>query len=308
MMDHSETLLSALLQKYPNLEQLSDDRLRSTLADIFGNNKNAQRMAFDLVRKGKIEKSSAPQAPMVTPIISNPPTKAEKLKALDAHPALPYPKYTLWENIRDYFPKVWDEIISRVLLVGGIIGVPTYLLTLLFKYLDIGNWNVYVWWTYGAIMLVVLCLIIKDSNGIGDVPQKREDYKQERLQKIIAKKGYTEKAEQIMYTVYEDIRLHKDQYNYQQREQMLETAYANALVEILSYFEKDDRWFYLEAKKPVALRDYAYLYRKYYGYKAFNPYDDYGHVLLGEKPLPTYEFPPGPTFVAIGIPHNVNIK
>lgn len=308
MMDHSETLLSALSQKYPNLEQLSDERLRSTLADIFGNNKDAQKMAFEYIRKGKYEELPAPKPQTLQVTLTQPPSKAEKQKLLDAHPAMPYPNYTIWENIRDYFPKIWHEIISLVLWIGCVIGVATYLLTLLFAYYDVGNWNVYAWWTYGAIMLVVLCLIIKDSNGIGDVPQKREDYKQERLQKIIAKKGYTEKAEQMMYAVYEDIRLHKDQYNYQQREQMLETAYANALVEILSYFEKDDRWFYLEAKNPVALRDYAYLYRKYYGYKAFNPYDDYGHVLLGEKPLPTYEFPPGPTFVAIGIPHNVNNK
>ncbi|MBO7458665.1 MAG: hypothetical protein J6T80_05365 [Paludibacteraceae bacterium] len=304
-MNHSATLLSAFLQKYPNLEQLSDERLRSALADIFGNNKDVQKMAFDLIREGKFEEMSAPKPSTLQVTLTQPLSKAEKQKLLDAHPAMPYPQYTLWENIRDYFPKVWDEIISRALLVGGVIGGPTYLLTLLFKYFDIGNWNIYVWCTYGAIMLVLLCLIIKDSNGNFDIQQKREDYKQERLQKIIAQKGYTKNAEQMMYTIYEDIRLHKDQYNYQKREQMLESAYANALVEILCYFEKDDRWFYLEAKNPVALRDYAYLYRKYYGYKAFNPYDDYGHVLLGEKPMPTYEFPPGPTFVAISVPASI---
>ena len=292
-MDDLETLLSALLQKYPNLERLPDDRLRNALADIFETNKEAQKMAFNLIRKGKLEEPPAPQVSSVkiqsvqipsikrssVEIESAPssPTRAAKKKLLDAHPALPYPPYTTWENIRDYCPSILSRIIWPMIWAGGIVlGVPSYLLTLLFSHFDKSSWNIYVWCVYGLVIIILLYGYIKDFKNleINSLlnPRKCDVAKRERLQKIIAEKGYKDKAEQTMRTIYKDIRLNKDKYSYNQKVKMLETAYVQALEDVLCHFEEDDRWAFLETNDDSSLRQYAHLYEKYYGDKSFNPY------------------------------------
>ena len=274
------------MQKYPDLEHLPDDRLRSTLADIFAGNKEAQETAFNLIRKSKSEGYLVPKGNTNTSAVPRPLTKAEKRKQLESHPQKRYPKYTIWEDIRDYYQDVLHLVLS-ILWAGGVIaGIPTYLLTLFFNYIDKSSWNTYVWWTYGALLLYMLYKYVQDFSDtvVHSMRNPRNNCvdRHERLQNIIAKKGLREKAENMMRTVYKDIRLNKTSYYRSQKIRMLTVAYEKALEDILCYFSEDERWEYLEAYDMKGLNIYAQLFRKYYSNDAFNPYIDYKMEMIGE--------------------------
>ena len=285
-MDNSATLLSALLQKYPDLEQLSDERLQGSLADIFAGNKEAQKTAFDLIRSGRLEGHPVPQKKTNASAAPRPLTKAEKSKMLESHPQMPYPRYTIWEDIRDYYQDVLHLVLNMLWAGGVIAGIPTYLLTLFFSYIDKSSWNTYVWWTYGALLLYVLYKYVQDFSDtvVHSMrnPRNNDVDRLERLQSIIAKKGLREKAENMMRTVYNDIRLNKTSYYRNQKIRMLTVAYEKALEDILCYFSEDERWEYLEAYDMKGLNIYTHLFRKYYSYDAFNPYLDSKMEMIGE--------------------------
>lgn len=210
------------------------------------------------------------------------PTKGDYLKArdyygkkeqLDAHPQIPYPKYTLKDNIDDYGGTLYEELFRPLLCAVIGFGIPTYLITLLFNHFDKEGWNVYVWCVYGAICLYVLFKGIADfieyKSPIDDM--RNEDYyRQIHISKYLYKKGITKQAEKIMKDVYTEARANKDRYDMKRLCEMIERAYQDALEDVLCYFDDEERWEYLEANEAYRkggagdLSVYGDLYMRYY--------------------------------------------
>ena len=205
--------------------------------------------------------------------------KAEKRQQLDAHPQVPYPPFTFAENIRDYWSGVWNKIIFVPFITHCIVlfGVPSYLLSLLFTHFDKNHWNIYLWCLYGVLCVVALYVGITTfmDQDVSYIKNLRAEnyYRQERLQKIIAKKGLTKKAEDTMRAAYTQVRTIKDDANEGYMVSILERAYQEALENVMCYFDDDDRWRYLEIRSGYfgSLESYSDMYKKYYGYKAFDP-------------------------------------
>ena len=309
-MDASETLLSALLQKYPNLEQLSDGQLKNALADIFGSNTDAHRVAFNLIRGGQEEVQPTRPVQKINPHTPQPLTKAAKQKLLNAHPQLPYPPYTFRENIRDY-GREWLSYIGRAIwwtiLFGAGAGVLYLFLHFVSNIFGCRNLSITAYIAFGIGVLIAIIYAVKDFHEMKEQINKDrcEQWRQdERLREIIAKQGHRKNAESIMRTIYNDIRINKDTYSYTQKIHMLTIAYEKALEEVLCYFSKNDRWEYLEANGDTALNKYSYLFTKYYGDNAFKPYEQYESELMVNKPLPYFDPIPGTYCVPVGIPAN----
>lgn len=219
-----------------------------------------------------------------------------KQKQLDAHPRIPYPKYTFKDNIDDYGGTLYEELFRPLLCAVFGFGIPTYLITWLFNHFDIGGWNVYVWCIYGVICLYVLFKGIADflkyKSPIDDM--RNEDYYQlNHLTKYFYKKGITARAEKIMKDVYNEVRANKDRYEPVRSCEMIERAYQDAFEYVLCYFNDDDRWLYLEAneeyRKGIGDWDfgvYRSLYTKYYYNAEYykKPFDfmDYEGDIFGD--------------------------
>lgn len=220
--------------------------------------------------------------------------RARRQQQLDTHPQVPYPPYTLWENIRDYWSGISDFILTTVVWgCGVVLGLPTYLISRLFNYFDKSNWNVYLWCVYGVLCLYLIYKGIETySNYKHSLTHIRNQnyYPQQRLQEIIAKKGYTKKAEEIMRAAYMKARAIKDDSTAEYLVSIFERAYQDAMEDVMCYFNDDDRWWYLEINnhEGCSLESYSCLYEKYYGNKAFNPRkydaDIFGHFMDG-RPL-----------------------
>ena len=342
-MTTQEQLLQQLLSKHPDLQQLSDAQIKSATADAFGSGTGEQRIAYMLLRYGKLNDIATWQdvrglvdsytrvlnvdedmveqvietcmhamgKQMPSPVaganyqsasrlVASVPqqqnnrrvkvrNKAERQQQLDAHPQVPYPPYTLWENIRDYWSGISDFILTIVVWgCGVVLGVPTYLISRLFNYFDKSNWNVYLWCVYGVLCLYLVYKGIEKyinyKHSLGH-PRNESYYPQLRLQKIIAKKGYTKKAEEIMRAAYMKARAIKDDSTVEYLVSIFERAYQDAMEDVMCYFNDDDRWWYLEInnREGCSLESYSCLYEKYYGNKAFNPReydaDIFGHFM-----------------------------
>lgn len=342
-MSSQEKLLQEFLTKHPDLQQLSDAQIKSATADTFGSGTGEQRIAYMLLRYGKLNDIATWQdvrglvdsytrvlnvdedmveqvietcmhamgKQMPSPVaganyqsasrlVASVPlqqnnrrvkvrNRAERQQQLDAHPQVPYPPYTLWENIRDYWSGISDFILTIVVWgCGVVLGVPTYLISRLFNYFDKSNWNVYLWCVYGALCLFLLYKGIEKyidyKHSLGH-PRNESYYPQLRLQKIIAKKGYTKKAEEIMRAAYMKARAIKDDSTVEYLVSIFERAYQDAMEDVMCYFNDDDRWWYLEInnREGCSLESYSCLYEKYYGNKAFNPReydaDIFGHFM-----------------------------
>ena len=256
-MSSQEKLLQEFLTKHPDLQQLTDAQIKSAMADMFGSGTGEQRIAYMLLRYGKLNDISswkdvrelidsythvlnvdeemvesvittcmnAMGKPMPTPMsdyTSQPKVtlvpyvpqqqnnrrvkvrnRAERQQQLDAHPQVPYPPYTLWENMRDYaWGGMLDFVLTTVIGICGVIfGVPAYLISLFFNYIDKSHWNMYLWCAYGALCLYALYKGIEkyiEQKNIAIRDHRGGYHDEERLQKIIADKGYTKKAEEII--------------------------------------------------------------------------------------------------------------
>ena len=334
-MDRQEKLLQEFRNRHPDLEKLSDAQLRSVTADVFGCDTDEQKIAYMLIRYGKLNAISSykdmqelidsytrtlnvagdvvesviescmnaigkpipkalPSSISHTVHTSFSPVpniqkqvslrvkvhnKAEKRQQLDAHPQVPYPPFSFAENIRDYWSGIWNKIIFFPIITHCILlfGVPTFLLSLLFNHFDKSQWNVYLWCLYGALCLFTLYLGITTfmKQEVYFIKERREEnyYREERLRKIIAKKGLTKQAEDIMRAAYTQVRTIKDDANEGYMVSILERAYQEALENVMCYFDDDDRWRYLEIRSGYfgSLESYSDMYKKYYGYKAFDP-------------------------------------
>lgn len=210
------------------------------------------------------------------------PTKGDYLKArdyngkkeqLDAHPQIPYPKYTLKDDIDDYGGKLYEELFRPLLCAVIGFGIPTYLITLSFNHFDKEGWNVYVWGVYGAISLYVLYRGIMDflryKSSCGN-PRNEDYYHRIHLTKYLYNKGYAARAEKIMKNVYNEARANKDRYDMKRLCEMIERAYQDALEDVLCYFDDEERWAYLEANEAYRKRGagdlsvYGDLYMRYY--------------------------------------------
>ena len=178
--------------------------------------------------------------------------REEKQKQLDAHPQIPYPKYTLKDNIDDYGGKLYEELFRPLLCAVIGFGIPTYLITLSFNHFDKEGWNVYVWGVYGVISLYVLYRGIMDflryKSSCGN-PRNEDYYHRIHLTKYLYKKGYTERAEKIMKDVYTEARANKGNYDMNRLCDMIEKAYQDALEDVLCYLDDEERWAYLEANE-----------------------------------------------------------
>lgn len=343
-MSSQEKLLQEFLKRHPDMQQLTDAQIKSAMADMFGSGTGEQRIAYMLLRYGKLNDISSRKdvrelidsythvlnvdeemvesvittcmnamgKPMPMPMTdydSIPKTtlvpsvqqqnnrrvkvrnKAERQQQLDTHPQVPYPPYTLWENIRDYWSGISDFILTTVVWgCGVVLGVPTYLISRLFNYFDKSNWNVYLWCVYGVLCLYLIYKGIETySNYKHSLTHIRNQnyYPQQRLQEIIAKKGYTKKAEEIMRAAYVKARAIKDDSTMEYLVSIFERAYQDAMEDVMCYFNDDDRWWYLEInnREGCSLESYSCLYEKYYGNKAFNPReydaDIFGHFMYG---------------------------
>lgn len=339
-MSSQEKLLQEFLKRHPDLQQLTDAQIKSAMADMFGSGTGEQRIAYMLLRYGKLNDISswkdvrelidsythvlnvdeemvesviticmnAMGKPMPTPMsdyASQPKVtlvpsvpqqqnnrrvkvrnKAERQQQLNAHPQVPYPPYTLWENIRDYWSGISDFILTTVVWgCGVVLGLPTYLISRLFNYFDKSNWNVYLWCVYGALCLFLLYKGIEKyinyKHSLGH-PRNESYYPQLRLQKIIAKKGYTKKAEEIMRAAYTKARTIKNDTTAEYLASIFEQAYQDALEDVMCYFDDDDRWNYLETNEDgfIDLDTYSFLYEKFYGHEAFNP-KEYNSEIFG---------------------------
>lgn len=339
-MSSQEKLLQEFLKRHPDLQQLTDAQIKSAMADMFGSGTGEQRIAYMLLRYGKLNDISswkdvrelidsythvlnvdeemvesvittcmnAMGKPMPTPMsdyASQPKVtlvpyvpqqqnnrrvkvrnKAERQQQLDTHPQVPYPPYTLWENIRDYWQGIEDFILTTVIWSCGVVlGVPTYLISRLFKYFDKSHWNVYLWCVYGALCLFLLYKGIEKyinyKHSLGH-PRNESYYPQLRLQKIIAQKGYTKKAGEIMRAAYTKARTIKNDTTAEYLASIFEQAYQDALEDVMCYFDDDDRWNYLETNEDgfIDLDTYSFLYEKFYGHEAFNP-KEYNSEIFG---------------------------
>lgn len=195
-------------------------------------------------------------------------------KQLDAHPRIPYPKYTFKDNIDDYGGKLYEELFRPLLLAVFGFGIPTYLITWLFNHFDIEGWNVYVWCIYGAICLYVLYRGIMDflRYKASCANERNEDYYDRiHLSKYLYKKGITKQAEKIMKDAYNEARANKGKYEAARLYELIERAYQDALEYVMCYFDDEERWSYLEAnenyrrgKEWFDLRTYAFLYYQFY--------------------------------------------
>lgn len=339
-MSSQEKLLQDFLTKHPDLQQLTDAQIKSAMADMFGSGTGEQRIAYMLLRYGKLNDifswkdvrelidsythvlnvdeemvesvittcMNAMGKPMPTPMsdyASQPKVtlvpyvpqqqnnrrvkvrnKAERQQQLDTHPQVPYPPYTLMENIRDYWQGIEDFILTTVIWSCGVVlGVPTYLVSLFFNYIGKGHWNVYLWCVYGVLCLLLVYKGIEKyinyKHSLGH-PRNESYYPQLRLQKIIAKKGYTKKAEEIMRAAYTKARTIKNDTTAEYLASIFEQAYQDALEDVMCYFDDDDRWNYLETNEDgfIDLDTYSFLYEKFYGHEAFNP-KEYNSEIFG---------------------------
>lgn len=333
-MNDSKTLFAEFVQSNPHPDQLSEDRLRSVLADIFKGDRDRQEIVSSLIKTGKLfslpmsnvealassyalvlnidreiafdsismclavvqeqmKQSPSNQVTQKTKItlknlswdsapVDVAPTKGDYLKArdyngkkeqLDAHPQIPYPKYTLKDDIDDYGGKLYEELFRPLLCAVIGFGIPTYLIVLLLNYLGKENWNVYAWCLYGIICLCVLCKGISDffqyKSSLAN-PRNEDCYHFNHLTKYIQKKGYAARAEKIMKNVYNEARANKDRYDMKRLCEMIERAYQDALEDVLCYFNDEERWAYLEANEAFRkggagdLSVYGDLYMRYY--------------------------------------------
>lgn len=351
-MSSQEKLLQEFLTKHPDLQQLTDAQIKSAMADMFGSGTGEQRIAYMLLRYGKLNDISswkdvrelidsythvlnvdeemvesvittcmnAMGKPMPTPMsdyTSQPKVtlvpyvpqqqnnrrvkvrnRAERQQQLDAHPQVPYPPYTLWENMRDYaWGGMLDFVLTTVIGICGVIfGVPAYLISLFFNYIDKSHWNMYLWCAYGALCLYALYKGIEkyiEQKNIAIRDHRGGYHDEERLQKIIADKGYTKKAEEIMRAAYRQARAIKNDSTVTYLSSIFERAYQDALEQVMCYFDEDTRWWYLEiydgeGGRSECLLSYSCLYEKFYGNEAFNPKkyqaDIFGHFMYG-RPL-----------------------
>ena len=348
-MTTQEQLLQQLLSKHPDLQQLSDAQIKSATADAFGSGTGEQRIAYMLLRYGKLNdiatwqdvrglvdsytrvlnvdedmveqvietclhamgkqmpspvaganyQSASRLVPSVPLQQNNRRVKvrnrAERQQQLDAHPQVPYPPYTLWENMRDYaWGGMLDFVLTTVIWICGVIfGVPAYLISLFFDYIGKSHWNMYLWCAYGALCLYALYKGIEryiEQKNIAIRDHRGGYHDEERLQKIIANKGYTRKAEEIMRAAYRQARAIKNDSTVTYLSSIFERAYQDALEDVMCYFDEDTRWWYLEiydgeGGRSECLLSYSCLYEKFYGNEAFNPKkyqaDIFGHFDFG---------------------------
>ncbi len=216
-----------------------------------------------------------------------------KQKQLDAHPRIPYPKYTFKDNIDDYGGKLYEELFRPLLCAVIGFGIPTYLITLLFNHFDKEGWNVYVWCVYGAICLYVLYRGIMDflRYKASCANERNEDYYDRiHLSKYLYKKGITKQAEKILKAAYNEARANKGKYEVDRLYEMIERAYQDALEYVICYFNEEERWSYLEANENYYrigewcdFSSYSFLYYQFYKY-AFNdrnkaPFDIADHMV-----------------------------
>ena len=332
-MNNQEKILHELLKRHPDVGRLSDAQLRSITADAFGGGTDEQRIAYMLLRHGKLKTISSYEdveelidsyttvlnveedmvesvieiclkaigksmptecASQLAPtggfsILSVPQmqrrfnqrvkvrSRAEKRQQLDAYPQVPDPPFTFAENLRAFWRGIWNRFILTPVICALMLGLPTYLLSLLFNHFDRSQWNVYLWCVFGVLCLLALyfCITKFIEEDVYHVKELRAEnyYREKRLQKIIAEKGLTKQAEDIMHAAYTKARTIKKQATLAYQTSVLERAYQEALEYVMCYFDEDDRWHYIETNDEgeVDLESYSSLYHKYYGDEAFDP-------------------------------------
>jgi len=191
---------------------------------------------------------------------------------LDAHPQKPYPRYTLWENIGACLGgNLWDDCLYPLVVEGCLFGgVFAYLLSLLFRFIGKGGWNRYVWYVYGSCMLVLIVLLVWSNISEAYGRMDNAVNQRYRLKRILAEKGYTKKAEQVMRAVYNDIRTNRYRYDNKTKRRLLLIAYQEVLEDVMCYFSEKERWLYWEESSEYWC---SYLYKEYYGYGDYKVFD-----------------------------------
>lgn len=114
---------------------------------------------------------------------------------------------------------------------------------------------------------------VRSMSNHRNEPYKREEY----TRSVIKRKGLVRKAEKIMKRAYDYYAEHKD-IKFEDKYKVFHRAYKQALELVRDYMD-DEEISFVRTLSCYDLDGYSDMYKKFFGYDAYDPYEKVRYIL-----------------------------